>query len=112
MEDSEQELRQAFDRLPAPASLKRKIMARRRGAAQRHSFPLFAWRGLAASIVSVSLCILAALVLYGDYQWREAEQRRKGEEARQQVLTALRITGRALNHMNQQLAAHHHASRE
>jgi hypothetical protein len=112
MEESEQELRHAFDRLPAPASLKRKIMARRRGAAQQLSFPLFAWRGLAASIVSVSLCILAALVIYGDYQWREAEQRRKGEEARRQVLLALRITNHALDHMNKQFAANGRAHHE
>jgi len=35
-----------------------------------------------------------------------AEQEREGEAARQQVLTALSITNHALNHLNQQLAAH------
>jgi hypothetical protein len=106
MDEFEQELRQVLARQPAPAGLKRRIMQRRRGAGQWRSFPMFAWRGLAASIVSVSLCILAALAIYGGYERREAEQRRKAEDVRQQVMTALRITNHALNHMNQQLAAH------
>jgi len=37
--------------------------------------------------------------------WRQAEGRRKGELAREQVLTALRITNHALNEMNARLAA-------
>jgi hypothetical protein len=105
MDEFEEEVRQAFERRPAPPGLKRKLMERRRKAPQRQSFPLFAWRGLAASIVSVALCILAALVVYGNYQQREAENKREGEAARQQVLTALKITNRALEHMNAQLAA-------
>lgn len=105
-EDFEQELRQAFEQCPAPSSLKRKVMERRRRPAQRGWFRLFAWQGLAASLISVSLCILATLALYGSYQRRRAEQEREGEAARQQVLTALSITNHALNHLNQQLAAH------
>jgi len=112
MDEFEQELRQAFTRHPAPPGLKRKVMERRRTAVQRRSFPLFAWQGLAASFVSLSLCILAALAIYGGYERREAEQRRKAEDVRQQVLTALRITNHALEHMNQQLAAHGRASQE
>jgi hypothetical protein len=57
------------------------------------------WQRLAASLV------LAAM-LGGAVMWHNAEQRRKGEEARQQVLTALRITSHALKQMNQQLANH------
>ena len=106
MDELEQELRKAFARQPAPPSLKPRIMQRRRGATQRRSFPLFAWSGLAASFVSVLLCILVALAVYGGYEQRKAEQRRKAEDVRQQVLTALRITNHALDHMNQQLAAH------
>jgi hypothetical protein len=44
--------------------------------------------------------------------WRKQEERRKGEAARLQVLTALRITGHALNHMNKQLAEHDRANQE
>ena len=112
MDEFEKELRQSFERQMAPSGLKAKIMLRRRGTAQQRSFSLFAWRGLAASLVSVSLCILAALAIYSGHERREAEKERQGEAVRQQVMTALRITNHALNHMNRQLAAHNHAHRD
>ena len=105
MDDFEQELQQAFERRPAPLGLKRKIMERRRESAQRGRF---AWLRLMPSLVSVSLCILAALAIYGGYQHRRAEQEQKSLAARRQLLTALRITNHALEHTNRQLAAHHH----
>jgi hypothetical protein len=103
MEEFEQELRQAFVRRPAPPSLKRKLMARR--ADQRHTRHrqnhIQLWQRLAASLVLVAL-------LGGAAEWdrHDREERRQGEAARQQVLTALRITGHALDRMNTQLAAH------
>ncbi len=103
MDGFERELSEALVRRPAPPSLKHKVMERRRGARRRQPFPLFAWRGLAASFVSVLLCILAALAIYGGYEQQQAEQRRKGEEAKQQVFTALRIANHALEEMNAQL---------
>lgn len=112
MDDFERELRQAFERRPAPLSLKRKLMERRRRVTQRRPSPLFAWQGLAASLVSLSLCILAALAIYGNYEQRQAEEQRKGEAARQQLITALRIANHALDHMNHQLAAHGRAAQE
>jgi hypothetical protein len=96
MDDFEQELRQAFERRPAPPSLKRKIMARR--SPSRPQSHAVWWQRLAASVV------LAAMV-GGGVLWRQAEGRRKGELAREQVLTALRITNHALNEMNARLAA-------
>ena len=48
-------------------------------------------------------------LLGGGLAWRHAKEVRKGEAARQQVLTALRITNHALNEMNARLAAHGHA---
>lgn len=103
MDEFEQELRQAFVRRPAPPSLKRKLMARRadqRRTRQRQSH-IQIWQRLAASLLLVAL-------LGGAAQWlrHDRQQRRQGEAARQQVLTALRITGHALDHMNTQLAAH------
>jgi anti-sigma factor RsiW len=105
MEELERKLREALKRQPAPQSLKRKVMARR-NRPQRPARAWFAWRGMAASLVSAVLCILAALSIYGrhDSQRRQAEEARRGEAARQQVLMALRITNHALEHMNQQLA--------
>ena len=66
------------------------------------------------SCQSAVLLIVAGLAIYGsyDYQRRQAEEQRQGEAARQQVLMALRITNHALDHMNRQLAAHHHANQE
>lgn len=103
MEEFEEDLRQAFERRPAPPSLKRKLRERRR--APRPRSHAFMWQRLAA-------CLTLAAVVGGAAVWHQREERRKGEAAREQVLIALRITGHALNHMNQQLAAHGRASQE
>jgi hypothetical protein len=100
-EDFELELKQALERRPAPPGLKRRLLALR--AARLHPQaargPSVLWQRLAASIVLVA-------ALGGGFAWRQHEQeRRKGEQARQQVLTALRITSHALNHAQAQLAA-------
>jgi hypothetical protein len=103
MDEFEQELRQAFVRRPAPPSLKRKLMARRadqRRTQQRQSH-IQLWQRLAASLILVTLVSGAA-----EWVRHDREERRQGEAARQQVLTALRVTGHALDHMHTQLAAH------
>jgi hypothetical protein len=96
MDEFEQELKQALQRRPAPPSLKRKIIARRAASGGRG--PAIPWMRLAAGVV------LAAM-LGGGMIWRQHEERREGEAAREQVLTALRITGHALNEVNTRLAA-------
>jgi hypothetical protein len=112
MDDFEQELHQALERRPAPPSLKRNLMARRRNQS-RHAHTAF-WQKLAASLAFAAA--LAGGATWGTHIWqqRAAQQRalrqqqelREGEAARQQVLIALRITSHALDHMNRQLAAH------
>ena len=97
MEDLEQELREALTRQPAPFSLKRRVMERRRAQRPR-SYTIF-WQRLAA-------CFLLAVVVGGAAAWHQREERRKGEAAREQVMTALRITNRALNQVRTQLAEH------
>ena len=97
MEEFEQELRQAFERRPAPTSLKRRLMESRRTRQPRSH--AFRWQRLAAAI-------LLTAALGGGLVWRNREEQRKGE-----VLTALRITNHALNQMNTQLAAHGRAQR-
>jgi hypothetical protein len=71
-----------------------------RSTERRHTYWVV-WQRVAAGLV------LAAM-LGGVMTWQlqRAEEQRKGEEARRQVMTALRITGRALNEMNLRLAAH------
>jgi hypothetical protein len=99
MDEFEQELRQAFERRPAPPRLKRQVMeeVRRRREAGRRSQVVW-WQRIAAGVV------LAAAV-GGAAMWRQADERRKGVQARKEVLTALRITGRALNEVQSRLAA-------
>jgi hypothetical protein len=100
-DDFELELRQALERRPAPPSLKRRLLAKRaaRKGPQTARGSLFLWQRLAASVAMVA-------ALAGGITWRHREEeQRKGEEARQQVLTALRITGHALDHAQAQLAA-------
>ena len=102
----ERDLRQALERRPAPPGLKRKVMAERsRLRTQRLHNRTVIWQRLAASLA-------LAAVIGGGLAWREREQERKGEEARRQVMIALRITGHALNQMKTQLAAHHRANGE
>jgi hypothetical protein len=97
VDEFEKELRQAMARRPAPPSLKRRILERRSERREEISQTHSAWwQRLAASV-------LLAGVVAGGYGWRQVEERRKGEEARQQVMTALRITNRALNDMSRRL---------
>jgi hypothetical protein len=95
--DFERELRQALERRPAPPSLKGKILERRRRQnTERLRLRVLWFQRLAA-------CLVLACVLGGALAWHSATERRKGERARAQVLTALRIADHALSAMNAQL---------
>ncbi|HXS76456.1 MAG TPA: hypothetical protein VN753_09785 [Terracidiphilus sp.] len=96
----ERELKQAMERRPAPPGLKRGIMQKRSArSTERHHTTMIWWQRLAASL-------LIAGVIAGGFGWRQMEERRRGEEAKQQVLTALRITNQVLNNMNRKLVEH------
>lgn len=98
-DEFEQELRQAFERRPAPPRLKRKLMEElRRRETSRLRWRKTWWPRFAVAAVLVVIATGFAL-------WHRAEVRREGEAARRQVLTAFRITGHALNEMNSRLAA-------
>jgi hypothetical protein len=106
IDDFERDLRQSLERRPAPPGLKRKVMERRSWLrTQRLQSRSVIWQRLAASVV-------LAGALCGGWMWHERQEQRKGEEARREVLTALRITGHALNEMKAQLAAHHSPNQE
>jgi len=104
MDELECELREALKRQPAPSSLKRKVM-NRRSVTQRRHVRMVWFERIAAALILVAVAGAGVL-------WRHQDEQRRGEEAKQQVFTALRITGHALNHMNQQLAAHRRAAQE
>jgi hypothetical protein len=103
-DDFESELRDSLRREPAPASLKRNLLERRQNRAQLHLSRPSAWQHsrmiwferIAASLV---LAAVAGGAVVGHY----AIERRKGEEAKRQVFTALRITNHAFEVMNEQL---------
>ena len=103
-DDFENELRDSLKREPAPASLKRKVMEARQNRVQLHLTRTSArqrsrmiwFERIAASLV---LAGVAGGAVVGHY----AIERRKGEEAKQQVFTALRVTNHAFEVMNEQL---------
>ena len=99
LDDFERELKLALERRPAPPSLKGRVMERR--AQRRQPQKTVIWMRLAAALLIVAL-------LGGGLRWgqQQQEERRQGEEARRQVMIALRITGRALNQVNSRLTAH------
>src|ERR1700739_3710601 len=93
IDDFERQLKEALQRRPAPPSLKRKIMQRRAAqSTERRHMHVLLWQRLAASVV-----LAAALGGVMEWQLQRVEERRKGEEARRQVMTALLITGHALD---------------
>jgi hypothetical protein len=100
LEDFEQELREAFERRPAPPSLKRRIMSER----SRQITGRIHHR--TALVQRLAACLVLGAALAGGYAWRNHQEQIQGEDARQQVLTALRITNHALDQMKTQLAAH------
>lgn len=74
---------------PAPAGLRTRVLAQARARRNRQH-----GRGWLLQRVAASLVIAA--VFSGVALYRQQEERRKGEAAREQVLTALRITNHAL----------------
>ena len=99
MFDFEREVQAALARRPAPPDLKRKIMGRLWQQAGRSHRRMVWMERIAASFV-------IAAVAGGAIYWRHEVEQRRGEEAKQQVMTALRIANHALEQMNAQLAEH------
>jgi len=115
MDEFERELRQALERRPAPPGLKRRLMAQRDANAARRGW--HAWlsragygRGWATATAALLLLAMAG----GGVRWEldRRHEERRGEAAREQVLTALRITGHALNQVQTRLAEHDRQSEE
>jgi hypothetical protein len=104
-EELELMLRIALARRAAPPSLKQRVLERaqmRRLAGRR----LSQGRGWAFQRIAAS--VLLAILFGGFAVYRQQEERRKGEEAREQVLTALRITNKTLDRVSEKLAEQSH----
>jgi hypothetical protein len=97
--DFERELQSALARRPAPPDLKRKIVGRLWQQASRSHRRMIWMERLAAAVILVA-------VAGGAAYWHHEVEKRRGEEAKQQVFTALRIANHALEQMNAQLAEH------
>ena len=98
MDEFEVKLHGAMRRQDAPVGLKTRVLAQareRRREAQRSRF--WMWQRVTAVMV-------LAAALGGIAEYRHVEEVRKGEAAREQVLTALRITGKTLNRVQSRLA--------
>jgi hypothetical protein len=93
----ERKLRLALRHREAPLGLRQRVLAiaRERRLARRGR--IWIWQRIAASA-------LLAATLGGFAVYRQVEERRRGEEARDQVLTALRITSRTLDRVHERLA--------
>lgn len=104
IDELERELRSGLQRQPAPPSLKRKIMERRRQQRALQHRRMVWFERLAASVVLAGVAGGAAF-------WQHVVEQRKGEEAKQQVFTALRVTNHALQVMNAQLEERNKNSR-
>ena len=99
MNEFENALQQAFLRRPAPPGLRQRILEQRnrRRSEQTHRRVIL-WQRLAA-------CLVLAVVIGGLVTWRRVAAQRRGETARAEVLTALRITNHALDQIHARLAA-------
>ena len=88
MSDLERELRSALRREEPSPEFRARVMAR---VEERAPWWKFSWGQMRwAAAVTLAVAVVVGVPMY-----REVEQRRRaeGEEARQQVVTALRIAG-------------------
>ena len=100
MADFEGMLQEAMQRQEAPLGLKQRVLARARERRRATQRPW--WRVHLVQRVAATLLLAAVCGGYAVYH-QQAEERRKGEEARAQVITALRITSRTLGRVNERL---------
>jgi negative regulator of sigma E activity len=98
--DFEAMLREAMQREEAPLGLKQRVLAKARERRRAERRPW--WQVPLVQRVAVSMVLAAVCGGYAVYH-QQAEERRKGEEAREQVMTAFRITSKTLGRVNERL---------
>jgi hypothetical protein len=97
MAEFERKLRLALQHREAPLGLKKRVLARTRERRQ-------AERGRWWMVQRIAASAVLAAIFGGAAVYHRLEERRKGEEAREQVLTALRITSKTLDRVGDKLA--------
>ena len=92
----ERKLRLAMRHRAAPAGMKTRVLALAR---ERRN----ARRGWGWMMQRVAASAVLAAIVGGVAVYHQSEEKRKGEAAREQVLTAFRITNQTLDRVNQRL---------
>jgi hypothetical protein len=96
----ERKLRFALQHRPAPLGLKQRVLVRARERRQAQHGRWWMVQRIAASAALAA--VFGGLAVYHQAEERALE-RKKGEEAREQVMTALRITHQTLYRVNARL---------
>lgn len=97
----ERKLRLALQHREAPLGLKQRVLAQSRSRARERKLAQHGHRWV---VQRIAASVVLAAIFGGLAAYRQVEERRKGEQAREQVLTALRITNRTLDRVNARLA--------
>ena len=96
----ERKLRMAMRHREAPLGMKQRVLARARERRQTQRGRFWMLQRIAASAVLAA--VVGGFAAYRYNEERAAEQKR-GAEAREQVMTALRITSKMLGRVNERL---------
>jgi hypothetical protein len=99
MKRLEEELGKAFERVEPPAGFAERVIARAVAAERTKARTAWAWLGFFHTpalrwAATGALCV--ALATGGIFLRREQQRRAQGEEAKQQLMLALRIAGSKL----------------
>jgi len=105
----EDELKRALERVQPPAGFAERVLARARAEAEKPARSR-RWLGLfglglagAGSLRWAAACALCVVLAASGVIYERDMQRRRGEEAKDQVMLALRITGSKLQIAEQSL---------
>ncbi len=96
-QEFERKLRMAMAYREAPLGLKTRVLAQARARRQEK-------RRLWWMVERVAATVVLAAAVGGFVEYRHMEEVRKGEAAKEQVLTALRITGRTMGRVQERLS--------
>jgi hypothetical protein len=96
----ERKLRIVMQHREAPLGMKQRVLARARERRQAQHGRFWMVQRIAASALLAA--VFGGFAVYRHNEERAVEQKR-GEEAREQVMTALRITNKTLGRVNERL---------
>ena len=109
MRDLEQELRETLRRREAPMGFEERVLRRiEQEGARRAPESGGWWRTFRFPALQLAMAALLLILLAGGslWQYRRQAEIAKGEEARKQVLLALRITGQKLEYARSKVLDH------